>query len=372
MENALNGHIDILHLRQHLLQERQENTLRSLGQVGILHGGPAHHRSKVDGVFPVGDSGDMEHRVFVCQRVITRMVAEGSLDAALMGQHIAFQNDFRRGRHLDIHGLALHHFHRLVPEEPGKDHFVNIPGQGSRSCISQHRVRADGHCALDFLAAGGLHVTVVLRPVLMDMPVHARGTAVVLLQAVHAHIALAGLGILGKDQRQGHERPSVLRPALENGNFVQIGIFRLHHFLARGGFHILGEIHRPLDHGNHGDHAHLVLQGYIGQLQHFPKLICNVVQLLHAQGQGHALIAAKGIDEHGHLGALHVLKEDSHIFLSRALGNAVHNLRDFQLRVNFRLDALQEAAAFQLGHELAQIFICQRDFLLIYAGYSAR
>ena len=48
----------------------------------------------------------------------------------------------------------------------------------------------------------------------LELPVHAGGAVVVNLDAIHADVALAGVGVFGDDAGEGDEAPAVERPAL--------------------------------------------------------------------------------------------------------------------------------------------------------------
>ena len=61
----------------------------------------------------------------------------------------------------------------------------------------------------------------MLGALLVGLPVHAGGALVEDLHAVHAAVALAGVGVAGEDQRQGDEAPAVLRPALQDREVEQ-------------------------------------------------------------------------------------------------------------------------------------------------------
>ena len=51
----------------------------------------------------------------------------------------------------------------------------------------------------------------------LQLPVHAGGFVVINLDAIHAEIAFAGVGIARHDAGQGDETPAVERPAFEDG-----------------------------------------------------------------------------------------------------------------------------------------------------------
>ena len=58
---------------------------------------------------------------------------------------------------------------------------------------------------------------VVEAAAFLDLPVYAEGLGIVALDAIHAEVVMAGIGVLGIDQRQGDEVPAVLRPGFEQG-----------------------------------------------------------------------------------------------------------------------------------------------------------
>ena len=76
VEHALQRHIDVDDFRQHLLQQRQEDALRRLGEVAVLHGRLAHDRRTVNGILTVRNGRDMEHGIVIGQRIVARMVAK--------------------------------------------------------------------------------------------------------------------------------------------------------------------------------------------------------------------------------------------------------------------------------------------------------
>ena len=202
-----------------------------------------------------------------------------------------------------------------MPEEACKDHLVDVTRQRCRRRIGDNGVRADGDRRLDALAAALLHSAEILRAVLVDVPMHARRAAVILLQAVHADIALARCRILGKDERQGHKRTAVVRPAFQDGNLVEIRVLRLDDLLAGRILHVFREIDRLARHRNQGHEVHLILQGDVRNLEDLCELIGNIVELLHAERERHALVAAECIHQHGHFRALHILEEEGDILL---------------------------------------------------------
>src|SRR5205807_10165487 len=53
----------------------------------------------------MSDAGYMKDRVFVFQRIESRMVAKGAFGAQLIQLYISFEDDFGIGRDFQIHGL---------------------------------------------------------------------------------------------------------------------------------------------------------------------------------------------------------------------------------------------------------------------------
>ena len=79
-------------------------------------------------------------------------------------------------------------------------------------------VRAMRSTAAALSRGGGAEaVAKLLGGVLLALPVHAGGVAIVDLHAVHADVALAAPGVFGDDAGKGDERASVLRPGGEDG-----------------------------------------------------------------------------------------------------------------------------------------------------------
>ena len=80
--------------------------------------------------------------------------------------------------------------------------------------------------------AFGRHAAIMLRALLVRLPVHAGGALVENLQAVHAAVAFAGIGIAREDHRQRDERAAVVGPAREHGVIVERKAVGLDDFLA--------------------------------------------------------------------------------------------------------------------------------------------
>src|ERR1039458_6260952 len=55
-----------------------------------------------------------------------------------------------------------------------------------------------------------------LKTMIQHLPVHGRGGLIEPLHAVHAAVAFAGLGVLGKNRRIFNGRPATRGPALQD------------------------------------------------------------------------------------------------------------------------------------------------------------
>ena len=99
-------------------------------------------------------------------------------------------------------------------------------------------------------------LAVVFGADFLALPVHAGGALVINLHAVHADVALAGLGVAGDHARQGDEAARILGPALQDGKIEQREIVALDDFLAGAGGDGLG---KELPHfRQHGEHFYFV------------------------------------------------------------------------------------------------------------------
>ena len=94
----------------------------------------------------------------------------------------------------------------------------------------------------------------MFRPDLLPLPVHAGGTLVIDLHAVHADITLAGSRIARDDARHSNEAGGVLRPALQDGKIEQRQVVTFDDVFARAGGNRLGEeLTHFRQHGQHFD-----------------------------------------------------------------------------------------------------------------------
>ncbi len=348
VEHPLEGHMDVDDLGEGLPHGGQEDALDGAAHPGVLHGRAPDHRGVVDGVAPVREAADAEDGVLPGQRVEAGVVAEGPLGSRFAAADGPLEDDLGRSRHLQVHRAAVDHLHRGVAQEAGGHHLVHALGQRERGGEGHRRVGADGHGHLHLLS---LPVAVVGGPVLVGLPVHAGGPAVVDLQAVHAAVGLAGARVAREDQRQRDEGPAVPRPALQHRETVDGKALRLHHLLAGALADGFGEDPREI--GQLGQHPDLVEEraGAFG-FQERVQAPGHGVQGLGAQGQAHPPLRTERVDQDGDALAVHVLEEEGR---PAGLHDPVRDFGDLQFGADRGLDPDQFAGLLQAADEVAQI-----------------
>ena len=290
----------------------------------------------------MSDTLDMKNGIIVGKRIITGVIAEWSLAPKLVGRNVAFENDLGVGGNLKVDGLAFDHLDGFMSEETRKNHLVHIARQGSSRRVSQERISADRDGGFDFRLTERLSVAKILRAVLMNVPMHAGGGGVEFLKAIHADVALAGSGIFGDDERQCDERSAVLRPALEDRNFIERRT--LHHDLLTGS---VADVFREVDRLARGlqdrQHIGFIFHREVRELENFSDLVGNVVEPINAERESHSFIGAEGVDEHGHIIALDVLEQQRDVTPVVEFGDAIGDLGDLELGADRSFDALQQS-----------------------------
>ena len=195
------------------------------------------------------------------------------------------------------------------------------------------------------------------RAHLVGLPVHPGSARVEHLHPVDAVVLRARLRILGDDQGQGDVRPGVLRPALDDGQAVEVNILAGEHdFLARrvadGARLIRADVGQP------SQRPQLVHQS-LGratqrQVDHGLQAGGQFVGVVHFQGPVHPPLGAEQVHGHGHIVADDVLEEQGRpVGAQRAVGDLGH----LQLGTDRSGNAAQVAPDFQESEVLAQILI---------------
>ncbi len=221
MEDAFGRQRDVHDLREVHFEDRQEEFHGRAAHVEILHRRDADDGGGIDGVFAVRDRGDVKDRIRLGQRVIAGVIAERALVPQRLARiHVAFDDEVGIGRHFQIVGLALDELDRFFPQIAGEQEFIEPIGQRRGGGEGEDRIAAeenrDGHACAGFVIAAA-----VARADFLQLPVHAGGVVVVNLHAIHADVALAGVGVLRDHAGQGDEAPAIERPAFEDGEIEQ-------------------------------------------------------------------------------------------------------------------------------------------------------
>ena len=193
----------------------------------------------------------------------------------------------------------------------------------------------------------------MFRALFVGLPVHARGALVVHLHAVHAAVALAGVGIAREHQGQRDEAAAIIRPALQNRVIEQREPVGAHYFLARSLGHDLGEKRAHL--GQFGQHFQLADKplghAHLQELHDAPR---HFLHRVHFESDLHLAHRRKGVHQHRDLVAGGPLKQQRR---SAPLHRAVGEFGDLQARIHFEGNAHQFIVLFERAHKLAQILI---------------
>ena len=147
------------------------------------------------------DRGEMEDRVIIDRGVEAGVIAERSFRPHLARLDVAFEDEIDVGRDFEIDRLALHQLDGFLAQEAGEENLIEPIGQGRGRGKGVGRIAAERDRHRHALAAFVIALAVA-RADLVHLPVHAGGAVVVDLHAIHAEIALAGVGVARVDVRQ--------------------------------------------------------------------------------------------------------------------------------------------------------------------------
>ena len=196
----------------------------------------------------------------------------------------------------------------------------------------------------------------MLRALLVRLPVHAGGALVEDLHAVHAAVALAGIGIAREHHRQRDEAAAILRPALQHRIIEQRKSVAPDHFLARA---LRNDLRKERAHlGQLRQHLQLADQPF--RHAHFEILgdaARDLVHRIHFERDLHPAHAGEAVDQHRNVVALRLFEQQRR---SACFHRAVGELGDLEHRIHFERDALQLSFLFQRANELAQIAVGHR------------
>ena len=119
VEDALGREVDVDDLGEGELHEREEDALDGFAHPGVFHGGLAYDGGGVDGIFAVGDAGDVEDGVVVLHGVEAGVVAEGAFGAEFAELDVAFEDVLGVGGDFEIDGFGFDQFDEASAEEAG-------------------------------------------------------------------------------------------------------------------------------------------------------------------------------------------------------------------------------------------------------------
>ena len=130
----------------------------------------------------------------------------------LFGINISFNHKISICRYIEIIGQAFHQFNFLFTQESGKQKLIHTIRQRGCSRIRIRRITTDGdtngHAFTQFfilIKMTGRHF--------MTVPVHAGHGFIKNLHPVKSDVADSGMRIACLNNRQGHKRTTILRPA---------------------------------------------------------------------------------------------------------------------------------------------------------------
>ena len=127
------------------------------------------------------------------QRVVAVVIAEGPLGSALARRDAADERELRV-RDERMRSLAVHLRQPLAGDQRGQHQLRHVLGQRRDRGQDQRRRAAEEHGHRQRLAAR-FGDRVVKAAALADLPVHAGRARVVDLQAIHAEVVAAAIGM---------------------------------------------------------------------------------------------------------------------------------------------------------------------------------
>ena len=191
------------------------------------------------------------------------------------------------------------------------------------------------------LAVGGgaEAVAELLGGVLLALPVHAGGVAVVDLHAVHADVALAGFLVLGDDAGESDEGASVLRPGGKDGQLAEVDGIAFQDDLFAGGVGAVDDLgEEAADFGEGGQELQFVHEADgRGWGEQRSDAVGDLIKRVGVVGQLHAALGAELVHQDAGSGIVHdVLKEQrgaagAAFCRGGQLGGAVGDLGHFEV-----------------------------------------
>ena len=199
----------------------------------------------------------------------------------------------------------------------------------------------------------GQPAAVVLGPLLVGLPVHARRALVIDLETVHPDVAFAGHRVLRKHHRQRNEAAAVLGPAFQHRIVEQRELLLPNHFLDRPALDLLGKKGAHLrELGQHAQFADQALRRL--EFQVLGNTSGDRLHRIDLQGQLHLPHARERIDQYGDVVTFGVFEQQRR---TAPFDRPVGDLGDFEYGIDFNGDSFELAVFFQRSNEFTKVVI---------------
>ncbi len=282
-------------------------------------------------------------------RVVPGVVAERPLDADVVTRHGPLEHDLGVCRHLEVDRLAAHQLDRIPAEEAREHELVEVVRKRRAGGVGGDGVEPDRDRDRDSPVLGREQVGAA---VLVHLPVHEGRAPVDDLHAIHADVADSRVRVLRDDRGERDERRGIARPAALDRQQPEVDVVALEDdLLARA-------LRDRLRHGV-GDRLELeqalhLLHDPLRRLhvEHVAELGRRVVELLDAESEAHAPLAAELVDQERILRPFRVLEQERR---PARLDDAVDDLGDLEVGVDLGGDAPKLALALEERDPLAEI-----------------
>src|SRR5438477_5289603 len=186
---------------------------------------------------------------------------------------------------------------------------------------------------------------------------HTGGPFVIYLEAIHAYVTLAGLGIAGDYAGHSDEASGIFRPALQNGKVEYGEVVTVDDFFAWSGGNGFGE---ELAHfRQHGKHLHFVEEPLWGfQIHEMAYAVGDFVERVHPEGKIHAPRRTELVDQYLRAGmTFNILEQEC---WTASFADAISDFCDLEDRTHRRANCFQFARTLERCHPVTQIFVSQR------------
>ena len=126
MKYPLGRHVIIHDLGNRHLEERQEDPLRGMSEVVILHRGLADDCRRIHRRLSHRHRGHVHQRIEIRLGVESGVVTERAFHHQFFGRvYVALNDELGFRRHLEVARQRLRQYHRLMSQKSGENEFVN-------------------------------------------------------------------------------------------------------------------------------------------------------------------------------------------------------------------------------------------------------